>query len=74
MKCSNFKRLYMETDSCTPLSHMHTYLHMCCMHAHTCIQAGKRCSSLCGCVMHSWQWWEKCRDTAGVQGVAQGSA
>lgn len=25
----------METGRCTPLSHMHTYLHMYCMHAHT---------------------------------------
>lgn len=32
MKCSNFRRLCMETDRCMHLSHMHTYLYVRCVH------------------------------------------
>lgn len=35
MKCSNFKRLYMETDRCIYLPHTHICLYLCCMHTHT---------------------------------------
>lgn len=35
MKCSNFKRLCMETDRCMPFSHTYMYLYLCCMRVHT---------------------------------------